>query len=183
MWRVYRKMENENWEHLSVLVMNGNGPLFSFLFVLVFSPTLDDISLIRHVLNICGKLPHQTLQAPVCQTMGKSDVSQAGEWQGRNLEWKPTRSSIAKEKRREKKSGSLLNMDSQGWSSISQSGANSCQSEWARAVRDRQRVDKISVEISWLHKWAVITTPKRTRQISCPLLIFLWSWIIFLPHF
>lgn len=47
-----------------------NGPLFSILSAPVFSTTLDDISLISHVLHICGKLVHQTLLAPVRQTKG-----------------------------------------------------------------------------------------------------------------
>lgn len=62
----YREMENEYREHLSVLKENMHS-------------ILDDISLIRHVLDICGKLPHLTFLAPVCETKGKPDILQTGE--------------------------------------------------------------------------------------------------------
>lgn len=43
-WGTYsRKMENESWDHLSVLVTNRNGPLFSTLRAAVFPATVDDI--------------------------------------------------------------------------------------------------------------------------------------------
>lgn len=72
-------MENENWDHLSVLVMNGNGPLFSIHSALVFTTTSDDIFLISRVLYICCKLLHQTSLAAVCQTKALLDVLQTGE--------------------------------------------------------------------------------------------------------
>lgn len=63
--------------------MNGNGPLLFIPRTPVFSTTLGDISVISHVLYMRGKLLRQTLLAPVCETKGKPDGSQTGEWQGR----------------------------------------------------------------------------------------------------
>lgn len=65
-------MEIENWDHLSVLELDGNGRLGAILSALAFSTSLDDISLINRVLHIHGKLLHQTLLAPVRQTKGEA---------------------------------------------------------------------------------------------------------------
>lgn len=51
--------------------------------------------------------------------------------------------------------GPFLNMKSRGWSSISQSGANSCQSVDAISLGGQQQEDRIQMEMEWADMIAV----------------------------
>lgn len=147
-------------------VMNGNRPLLSPLCIHVFPTTLDDISLISHVLHISGKLLHQTLQAPVCQRKRESGCLPDG-WVTRTEQTAPG------QMWEEKKSQGLL------WAWIPRGGAVSVNlglihvrmGVWC-LLKGPAEGDKFKWKWSKLHKWTDIA-PVSGTYLSVKTLLWL----------
>lgn len=162
------------------------GALFSILGAVLFSTTSDDISPISHVFAHLWQITPSDAASTCPSDKRGGGRRLADRWvtTAELGEKNPTGGSGAngKEVQREK-SGAPLNMKSQGWGSITQSEANSCQSVSAISLRGQQKVDKIQVEMKLVARVGRYKTSKETRTkrpIPFLWLILVWSWTMFL---
>lgn len=163
---------------------NGNGPLFFIPRTPVFSRTLGDISLISHVLYMCGKLLRQDIASTCPPDKGKA-------W------WLPDRWVTRTCMGRKQAEGSGVKEQKRGGKKKRVEDENSQELLWTWVplgkvvsvnlglihVRVRtlspweasRRVIKFKWKLSWMHKWTDVTLERRTGHRCWLSLIFLWS--------